>query len=117
MNRKQLGIAMFVGGTLLPDGTRVSLTPDTRIGRDPVTAEGQETAALLPVADADSSVSKTHARLLVRDGILTVVDLGSTNGTLVVTRDGTELQAFPQVELEVPHGASLKIGVYAITVE
>jgi len=39
----------------------------------------------------DSRVSRRHARLHARDGVLVLTDLGSTNGTLVNGHRVTEL--------------------------
>ena len=45
-------------------------------------------------------MSKTHARLELRDEQWYVTDLGSTNGVLFATLMGTEVEATPGVELE-----------------
>lgn len=64
----------IVGSLVLPDGNRVP------VGEDPVTI------GRLPECDvvlADTKVSRRHAEVR-RDGVaVTVVDLGSTNGTQV----------------------------------
>jgi hypothetical protein len=72
----------------LMDGTERAVEGPVLIGRDPVPSATDGTAALLPVADAGKSVSKTHALLEPRGDELLVTDLGSTNGTTIV-RDGT----------------------------
>jgi pSer/pThr/pTyr-binding forkhead associated (FHA) protein len=51
----------------------------------------------------ESSVSTLHARLQRREGVWTITDLGSTNGTVV---DGERLQD----EVPLSPGASLKLG-------
>ncbi|BDZ62306.1 hypothetical protein GCM10025873_20970 [Demequina sediminis] len=46
----------------------------------------------LDIADPTRTVSKSHARLTLARGEWTVEDLGSTNGTFLVDRDGCEVQ-------------------------
>jgi hypothetical protein len=46
----------------------------------------------LDIADPTRTVSKSHARLTLARGEWTVEDLGSTNGTFLVDRDGREVQ-------------------------
>ncbi len=48
----------------------------------------------------DGTVSKTHARLSLRDDHWYVTDLGSTNGVLFATLMGTEVEATPGEEIE-----------------
>ena len=51
---------------------------------------------------ADSAVSRAHARLAARDGLLILTDLGSTNGTRV---NGRAIR-----ELAVGEGDEIRIG-------
>jgi len=52
---------------------------------------------------ADSEVSRTHCRLVLQNGVLTVTDLNSTNGTFI---DGVRLSA----PAPLPVGAVLRVG-------
>jgi serine phosphatase RsbU (regulator of sigma subunit) len=59
-----------------------------------------------PPADivlADSEVSRAHCRLSLENGVLTVTDLNSTNGTFI---DGTRIQE----PTPMPVGALLRVG-------
>jgi len=86
--------------TLLPPtGDPVALTSDVVIlGRRPSADAAFPTAQLVPIQDG--TVSKTHARLQLRDDRWYVVDLDSTNGVLFATVMGTEVEATPGVEVE-----------------
>lgn len=57
------------------------------IGRKPEPRPGEGAAQLVPLISRDMSVSKTHAQLHVADGVLVVMDRGSTNGSVLV-REG-----------------------------
>ena len=75
------GSAAMADGDLCLDvsGQRFSVTRDgTDIGRDP------DSGGIVVV---DLRVSRQHARFLQVEGGLAVVDLGSTNGTVIVRGD------------------------------
>ena len=86
--------------TLLPPtGAPVALTSDVVIlGRRPSADTAFPNAQLVPIQDG--TVSKTHARLQLREDRWYVVDLDSTNGVLFATVMGTEVEATPGVEVE-----------------
>ncbi len=86
--------------TLLPPtGDPVALTSDVVIlGRRPSADAAFPNAQLVPIQDG--TVSKTHARLQLREDRWYVVDLDSTNGVLFATVMGTEVEATPGVEVE-----------------
>lgn len=86
--------------TLLPPtGDPVALASEVVIlGRRP-TPDPQFPGAQL-VSISDGTVSKTHARLQLRDDRWYVTDLDSTNGVLFATVMGTEVEATPGVEIE-----------------
>lgn len=86
--------------TLLPPtGDPVALTSDVVIlGRRPSADAAFPNAQLVPIQDG--TVSKTHARLHLREDRWYVVDLDSTNGVLFATVMGTEVEATPGVEVE-----------------
>lgn len=78
----------------VPTGEPIPLTADVvLIGRRPTPSSAFPGAQLVTVADG--TVSKTHARLQ-RDGALWhIVDLGSTNGTVLIGSDGGETEIEP----------------------
>ena len=84
---------------VLPSGAPVALGAEVVIlGRRPV-ADPEYPGAQL-VAIQDGTVSKTHARLELRDERGTSPISDSTNGVLFATVLGTEVEATPGVEAE-----------------
>ena len=73
------------------------------IGRDP--AESSHVVV-------DASVSRVHARVYARDGVLHVEDLGSTNGTFLNGRRLAERQG-----VRIRDGDELELGALAFRVE
>lgn len=78
-----------------PTSTRWRVTFDTGesfvveglalVGRRPEPRAGEPVRHVVPLPSADMSVSKTHAQLgLADDGVLVVMDRGSTNGSVLV---------------------------------
>lgn len=84
-----------------PTGDPVALTSEVVIlGRRPTSDPDFPGAQLVPIQDG--TVSKTHARLRLRDDKWYVTDLDSTNGVLFATVMGTEV--------EVPAGEEVEAG-------
>jgi uncharacterized RDD family membrane protein YckC len=55
------------------------------VGRRPEPRQGEPVRHLVPLRSGDMSLSKTHAQLQVApDGVLVVLDRGSTNGSILV---------------------------------
>jgi hypothetical protein len=82
-----------------PSGAAVPITAEVvLLGRKPAPDRALPEAQLIPIDDG--TVSKTHARLELRDDRWYVTDLGSTNGVLFATLMGTEVEATPGVEAE-----------------
>jgi hypothetical protein len=82
-----------------PSGAPVPLTSDVvLLGRKPAPDREHPGAQLVSIDDG--TVSKTHARLALRDDHWYVTDLGSTNGVLFATLMGTEVEATPGEEIE-----------------
>ena len=55
------------------------------VGRRPEPRSGEQVHHLVPLTSADMSVSKTHAQFgPASDGVLVVMDRGSTNGSVLV---------------------------------
>ncbi|WP_353988138.1 FHA domain-containing protein [Ruicaihuangia caeni] len=103
----------------LGDGTRHPVDPAVVVGRNP-NPQGLGSAAgagALPLAivDPERSVSKTHALFQVRDGVLTVLDLDSTNG-VVVSADGRDQPVVPGQPEVVPDAAVVSLGRFELRV-
>ena len=82
-----------------PAGAPIPLTAEiVLIGRKPAPDRAYPGAQLVSIDDG--TVSKTHARLALRDDHWYVTDLGSTNGVLFATLMGTEVEATPGEEIE-----------------
>ena len=82
-----------------PSGAAVPITAEVvLLGRKPAPDRAFPEAQLVPIDDG--TVSKTHARLQLREDRWYVTDLGSTNGVLFATLMGTEVEATPGVEIE-----------------
>lgn len=56
------------------------------IGRRPEPRPGEHVRHVISLPSADMSVSKTHAQFHLADGVLVVMDRGSTNGTSLIRR-------------------------------
>lgn len=55
------------------------------VGRRPEARQGEPVRHLVPLPSSDMSLSKTHAQIhLAPDGVLVVMDRGSTNGSVLV---------------------------------
>lgn len=79
-----------------PLGVPVALTATTVIlGRRPAHDPDFPGAQLVPVADETRTMSKTHARIELRDDEWVIIDLDSTNGIILITPDGDEVDAVP----------------------
>lgn len=82
-------------------GSPVPLTaPVVILGRRPAADPAFPGAQLLAVAGDARTVSKTHARIEQRGESWLVTDLGSTNGVLVRTLMGDEVEVEPGAQLD-----------------
>jgi uncharacterized RDD family membrane protein YckC len=99
---------------VLDDGTEQSAQGPVVVGRNPEAAD-HETALVL--RDQTRSVSKTHLRLTPTFDGVTVTDLGSTNGSAIVGRDGTRVPLTANEPVELPAGARVAVGDRTLTVE
>ncbi len=98
------------------DGTQHVITAAAVFGRNPAAAG--EWAGALPVAlpDSEKSMSKTHAGIRVTAGGSSIVDLNSTNGTVVLRPEGTEEELAPGVPVSVRPGDVVLLGKVVIRV-
>lgn len=82
-------------------GAPVAITADVVIlGRRPVADAAFPKAQLIAVAGDALTVSKTHARLERHDEVWTITDLASTNGVLVRTFMGEEVEVEPGSKID-----------------
>jgi hypothetical protein len=87
---------------VLPDGSAAQLSADVVVlGRHPVPDPARPDAQLIAIVDATRTVSKTHARLERRGDTWYITDLGSTNGILLPSLLGADIEVGPGSEAEV----------------
>lgn len=92
------------------DGTSHVVTGRSLVGRNPAASNGEEITALVALDDASKSLSKTHALLEQRDGVLHVTDRHSTNGSRLIAADGRATALIAGEATAVPTGASVAFG-------
>ncbi len=100
----------------LPDGAVVRFVADVVVGRNPVAPPQAPSATPVPLDDSARSVSKTHALIELRDGMVWVTDLHSTNGTTLTNNVGEALQCEPGVAMPVGDGWRIGFGEYSLAV-
>lgn len=99
----------------LRDGSHVAVKRLALIGRDPAPAADEVGATLIAIPE--STVSKTHLTLEVKDGLFFVTDRGSTNGSAVLARNGNEM-VLPHGERHLLEpGSAVRVGTYWFVVE
>jgi len=100
--------------TIVPEGgAPITLTKAAALlGRNPSSTAAD--TQLVSVPDPSKTVSKTHARLTLADGVWTIVDLNSTNGVYLLSAAGDETE----VEAGVPTtvGSSFRLGDLTIQI-
>lgn len=99
---------------VLSDGQRLTVDVPIVIGRDPVAPASVSSGRSVPVVDAWKSVSKTHAVIEVRDGMLWVTDLHSTNGTTITNPVGEAMACPPEVAMPVGDGWTISAAEVSI---
>jgi len=92
------------------------VTVPTVVGRHPSTADAPG-AVPLAVADASGRVSRSHVLLEPGDRALWVRDLASTNGSVVVRPDGTEVDVASAGRTRLDVGDELEVGGVVLLVE
>lgn len=90
-----------------PDGSTALVREQALLGRAPQPTAEHPRADLIVIDDP--SVSKTHALLRLVDGALQVLDLDSSNGTVLIV-DDVEQSCPSGVWMLVPDGAALELG-------
>ena len=97
------GKIRILGGSLA--GTELPILDRVILGRDPARAH-----VVFP--EADTAVSRRHCEIVFDSAAaeFQVCDLGSRNGTFVVSDDGTSLKLSPNVSERVMAGHKLLVG-------
>jgi hypothetical protein len=104
-NRPSLGVMV------LDDGTTYPLDCDQVIGRMPELDAAVAAGTASPLSLRDPMVSRVHARILLRDWMVTVIDAGSANGTFVMSRhDSSWTRCEPESETTLSPGAIVSVG-------
>jgi uncharacterized RDD family membrane protein YckC len=86
------------------------------VGRRPEPRQGEPVRHLVPLRSGDMSLSKTHAQFQVApDGVLVVMDRGSTNGS-VLTRQGVSKPLGPGRPTTLVDGDLVRFGDRQMTV-
>ncbi|HEU5023538.1 MAG TPA: FHA domain-containing protein, partial [Spirillospora sp.] len=103
-----------LGVLLLDDGQAVPLEDDHLIGRRPErapeVAEGR--AHPLRMTDAEESISRRHVLVRLEEWRVTVVDLGSANGTAVRAPGAADFVRLPpDTPAELAPGAAVRVGL------
>ena len=101
----------------LDTGDVINVTTAVVLGRNPVPAGMWAQADVVPVADPNFSISKTHLAVRVDGQYMFVTDLGSTNGTSVVAPDGSRTHVLAGAMVPVAKGYSIVFGDRRLEVE
>lgn len=83
--------------------------PGILIGRDPALIPGGPALALAAITDPTKSVSKTHLAIMRSGTAVVAIDLGSTNGS-VLLRDGSERTLGPHEQVALRTGDTIRLG-------
>jgi hypothetical protein len=102
-------VTFDTGDTFLVEGLGL-------VGRRPEGRPGEPVRHLVPLSSDDMSVSKTHAQFQVAaDGVLVVMDRGSTNGSMLV-RSGVARDLPPGKPTTLLSGDLVRFGDRSMTV-
>ncbi|MFK7919415.1 MAG: FHA domain-containing protein [Ilumatobacter sp.] len=118
--RFQKGPRPPLGLFLLDDGGAIPIATDLLIGRDATTHSdviaGTRQAVLL--TDASNVVSRHHLAITLEEWTVTVADLGSANGTIIVTaKSGLAQQLVTNQPVPMEAGDRLQIGPRTLQLE
>ncbi|MEJ3404463.1 RDD family protein [Rathayibacter sp. YIM 133350] len=92
------------------DGTRLRVSGDGVMGRNPEARAGERIRHAIPVDDPSMRISKTHVSFGIDAQGFWVSDRGSTNGTLLATVGDEPHEIVAGERVHVPWGASVQIG-------
>ncbi len=100
-----------------PGPLEVLLVRPVVLGRDPARDASRPEAATISLQDPARSVSKTHVLVEVVDDRVVITDLHSTNGTRLLTAAGEAHELEPGRAAEVPNGATVLLGEFAVRLD
>ena len=110
-----------LGILVVDDGTTYSLNEDLIIGREPTSHADVERGLATPMILSDESLalSRQHARIVLDDWTVSLVDLLSSNGTFLsrADQDGGWAQLEKGGTIELLPGDRIRIGGRTIQVE
>jgi hypothetical protein len=107
----ELGTRPQLGVLVLDDGTTYPLARDHVVGQAPETDEAVAAGDASPVLLRDPLVSLVHARILLRDWQVNLVDAGSANGTFVQPRGQSSwTRSDPGLQTTLTPGAVVAFG-------
>lgn len=102
-----------VAVAVFDDGTSLSLTGDTVVGRSPQqdarVSKGQA-GAIIITSQAPHRISRCHLLLRVTHWDVEVIDLGSRNGTWLSSVDGDWARIVPGLGHNVGDGQAVRFG-------
>ena len=98
----------------LPDGRTIEIRETTVVGRNPSPPADAPGAATVSLADHTKSVSKTHAMVQARDGLVWITDLHSTNGTVLTNPAGESLTTHAGNPTPAGEGWQIAFGDFAV---
>lgn len=102
--------------TLMPaSGRSIRVGGSIAFGRAPTAPADHADAHPIALDDPYKSVSKTHAVIVPRDGMLWVTDLHSTNGTTLTNTIGEATSCPPGVAMPLGEGWTLSLGEFSMT--
>lgn len=85
------------------------------IGRQP--SSGSNEGAFVTVPKSENTVSKSHAKFELVDGVVHVTDLGSANGTILVGPADELIDCQPNTPTPVPSGYVIELGDFVVTLD
>ncbi len=103
------GVRPALGFLVFDDGTTFTLDRSYLIGREPEPDDG--TLTPLVATDAEHTVSRSHAELVLDDWEVSLCDLGSTNGTFVWRDDQQRWEpVLPNRPVAITAGTRVAVG-------
>lgn len=98
----------------LPDGRKVDIGEAIVVGRNPTPPADVPGTPAFSLTDTTKSVSKTHAMLQVRDGLVWITDLHSTNGTTLTNPAGETITGTAGNQTPAGDGWHVAFGEFAV---
>ncbi|WP_203756544.1 RDD family protein [Cellulomonas chitinilytica] len=97
-------------------GERLDVVGDGLVGRSPAAEDG--VVHVVAIDDPERSISKVHLAFgPTPDGGVWVMDRGSTNGTVLVARDGTGVVLPAGARVAAPAGSTIRFGQRSVRVD